>query len=136
MAAQLQGTMYLSLNPQRRRGSSTAQKMALGFPGIQWRVLGFPAAAAGMPGAAAAAPPLSPVPSHSAGGVQPPAAAAHADLGQKQQLVQGLEARMQAFLAQRDIARLLEGVTPPHFSGFCGLHQCGEGREMAARSQT
>lgn len=115
------------------------QKVALGFPGIQRRVLGFPAgaaAAAGVPGAAAAAPPLSPspIPSHSAGGVRAPAAAALAEAGQKQQLVQGLEARMQAFLAQRDIARLLEGVTAPHFSRFCGLHHCGEagvGRQAA-----
>ena len=115
--------------------------MALGFPGIQRRVLGFPAgaaAAAGVPGAAAAAPPPSPSPnpSPSPGSVQPPAVAALAEVGQKQQLVQGLEARMQAFLAQRDIARLLEGVTPPHFSGFCKVQQCGGGRELAARLQT
>ena len=121
----------------------TVQKVALGFPGIQRRVLGSPtgaAAAAGVPGAAAAASALSPSPSpnpsHSSRGEQKPAAAALAEAGQKQQLVQGLEARMQAFLAQRDIARLLEGVTASHFSGFGGLHQCRGGQELAARLQT
>ena len=130
-------------------GKAIAQKLALGFPDIQRSVLGFPAgaaAAAGMPRAPAAVSPLSPShssvgvqpparsPSPSPAGVQPPAEAVESDAGQKQQLVQGLEARMQAFLAQRDVARLLEGVNTLRLpKKVCGLLLTGCGREVTAR---
>ena len=111
-----------------------AQKVALGFPSIQRRVLGFPAGKAAAAETAAAAPPLSPSQTHGhgPGGVRPPAVAAPAEAGQKQQLVEGLEARMQAFVAQRDIGRLLEGVMTPHPQGVCGLLLAGCGREVTA----
>lgn len=86
-----------------------AQKLSLNRPAIQRLVFNLPPRP---PPAQPAARMQNPSPSPSPSATVPPLEPAQLAAAQKRELVQKLEANMQAAVADRDIPKLLEGVRP------------------------
>ena len=87
-----------------------AQKLFLHRPAFQRLVFNLPPRP---PPAQPAASLQNPIPSPSPSATTPPLEPAQRAAAQKRELVQKLEANLQAAVAGRDIPKLLEGVRPP-----------------------